>query len=275
MRRALVPALLLLTLILTACGTKPAPTGSDTNVSTPPASTDTPANPPGDSSSQPPQETPPPPPPEQPAIKWYAPSIGMPLKSDDPAAQGKKVIALTFDDGPSNTGTTARILDILAEQNVKATFFITGYGAKNMDLVERIYKEGHALGPHTMTHPNLAELSPAEQREEIEPLVKLIEGVTGKAPHYLRPPFGSYDDNLEALMKDMNMEIMNWSLGSLDWDGTKDGYKDPNLVVKDVLDNAHPGAVVLMHDTLRHTAEALPEILKGLKAEGYEFVTLN
>lgn len=212
----------------------------------------------------------------QPAIKWYSRGIGLPLTTDDPAGKEKKVVVLTFDDGPSDSGSTAKVLDTLAEHNVKAMFFITGYGARNRDLVERIHREGHVLGPHSMTHANLSRLPVEKMREEIEPLNKLIEEIAGYKPKYLRPPFGAYNQTLIDLSsKEYGMEVLNWTNGSRDWEGVKDGYKDPKLVVDDVMQQLHRGAVVLLHDTLRHTAEALPEIITKIKAEGYEFIVLN
>lgn len=211
----------------------------------------------------------------KPVIKWYPRGIGLPLTSDDPAAKGKKVVLLTFDDGPSDTGSTVSILETLAAENVKAMFFITGYGAKHRDLVERIHKEGHVLGPHTVTHANLSKLSPAGIKEELGPVVKVIEEVTGQTPKWLRPPYGAYNQSvIDVAKQDYGMEVLTWTNGSLDWEGTKNGYKDPKTVIKDTMGQLHPGAVVLMHDTLKHTAEALPELIKEIRAAGYEFVVL-
>lgn len=300
MSRAFLPTLIAATLLLTACTQATAPAPATPPATQPPVSDKVPDPTPSPDSPKPDPSTPAPgsttdanapgrqppagtpagqnPAPTQvdpqPFIKWYPRGIGLPLTSDDPAAQGKKVVVLTFDDGP-NPGTTDRILDVLAENNVKAMFFITGYGMKHRDLVEREYREGHVLGPHTMTHANLSELSVPEMRAELEPVNKVIEEVTGSKPHWLRPPFGAYNDALINLSKEYGMEVLNWSDGSLDWDGVKDGYKDPNKVIEDTMKQLHPGAVILMHDTLKHTAEALPELIKRIKAEGYEFTVLR
>ncbi|HWI51887.1 MAG TPA: polysaccharide deacetylase family protein [Symbiobacteriaceae bacterium] len=302
MKRALLPVIVAASLSLTACAKAPPTQVAETPVPTPPAVSDvlTPERPAGQNSPDQPAE----PDPTQttpatdapahlppaggnatnptghvepkPAIKWYPKGIGLPLTSDDPAAQGKKVVMLTFDDGPSDTGSTASILDTLARENVKATFFITGYGAKHRDLVERIHREGHELGPHTVTHANLSELSPKGIHEELDPVVQVIKEVTGENPKWLRPPFGAYNQTVIDIAKnDYGMGILNWTDGSLDWDGVKNGYKDPNIVIKDTMEQLYPGAVVLMHDTLKHTAEALPEIIKQMKSQGYEFVVLN
>lgn len=207
---------------------------------------------------------------------WYPRGIGLPLTTDDPALKDKKVAVLTFDDGPSTSDSTARILDALKEQNVKAMFFVTGAAFKHRDLVERMHREGHVVGPHSMTHANLTRLQPAEVREEIEPLNGLIESVTGAKPKYLRPPYGAYNPDVQAIARELGLELINWTDGSLDWQGPDiDGYKDPKVIVADVLRQLHRGAIVLMHDTKRHTADALPEVIRRIRAEGYEFVVLR
>lgn len=273
MKRALLPVILLGSLALSACGgvegSQPSPAGHADGAKP------TQTQPVSHVVTPPPVEVKTPAPAEQPAIKWNSPGIGLPLKSDDPAAQGKKVAMLTFDDGP-HPKYTDMILATLKQENVKALFFITGYGAKNMEVLERIHKDGHTIGVHTMTHPNMAKLSVAEQRQEIEPLIALIEKVTGQKPKYFRPPFGAYNDDLRGLMKEYGMELINWTNGSLDWaDTDANGHKDPNKVVADVIKQLHPGANILMHDIHKHTAEALPELIKQIRAKGYEFVVLN
>lgn len=297
MKRALLPAIIITSLSITACSSATIPTKAPTNVTPPPSASDTkapaPETPPvavdpaptqtqtatapahqapaGSTVANPPAKIDP-----KPVIKWYPRGIGLPLTSDDPAAEGKKVVLLTFDDGPTDQGSTEKVLDTLAAENVKAMFFITGYGMRHRHLVERIHKEGHVLGPHTNTHANLAKLNEAGIREELDPVVKVIEEVTGKKPKWLRPPYGAYNQRVIDVAKSAyGMDVLNWTDGSLDWEGTKDGYKDPNLVIKDTMDQLHRGAVVLLHDTLKHTAEALPTIIKQMKAEGYEFVVLD
>lgn len=214
--------------------------------------------------------------PEEPPVVWYPKGIGMPLTTDAPAHQNDKVVMLTFDDGPSETDSTAQILDVLKEKQVKAVFFVTGYGAKHTDMLKRIASEGHEIGLHTMTHQDLSALTPVEIREELEPLIQTVEEVTGQRPKYLRPPFGSYNDDVLAVANDLGLEVITWTSGSLDWeDNDENGYKDPAVVVQDVMDQLYPGAVYLFHDTKTHTAEALPEIIDRMRADGYEFVVLS
>ncbi|MFO7172511.1 MAG: polysaccharide deacetylase family protein [Bacillota bacterium] len=218
-----------------------------------------------------------------PPARWYQKAPGYPLTTDDPAARGRKVAMLTFDDGP-NPGTTEQILDVLKQYNVRAVFFVTGYGARHTDLLRRIAAEGHIIGTHTMTHANLRELSREEQRREIVGVNEMVEAATGQKVRYFRPPFGAYNEDTLALMEELGLELINWSHGSRDWLGVANGWKDPALVVRDVLaeeppdpqaTRLHPGAIILLHDTLPHTAAALPAILEGLAEKGYELVTLE
>ncbi|MFZ5815749.1 MAG: polysaccharide deacetylase family protein [Bacillota bacterium] len=294
MKRTIAPLLLSALLLLSACGSTPSRHPSPDAppaLPAPPAQSPAqpaPAQPDRKDRAEAPEPKPPSgvsgevpspvhveptPVPTRPEVTWMPRGIGLPLVPSDPAAADRKVVLLTFDDGPSEW--TVPILETLAQEQVKAVFFITGYGARNHpELVERIHREGHTLAVHTMTHPNMARLAPADQRKEIEPLVELIQQVTGQKPRYFRPPFGAYDQNLLRLLKEMEMELINWTNGSLDWEGVIDGYKDPHKVVDDVMRQLHRGAVILFHDTMRHTAEALPVVIQRLRAEGYEFVTL-
>lgn len=233
-----------------------------------------PLDPPAD---EPSAEEPDAPEPELPAeepIRWYPRDIGHPLVTDDERGAGKKVALLTFDDGPTTT-VTPLILDILKQEQIKALFFVTGYGAKNRDLVERIHREGHQIGTHTQNHEQLDGLTREQIIEAVEPVNRTVEEITGVRPRYFRPPHGAYDALVRDVLAELNLELINWSNGSLDWAGVDaNGHKDPALVVQAVEDQLHPGAVILFHDTHKHTAEALPEIINMLRADGYEFVLL-
>lgn len=202
-------------------------------------------------------------------IVWVQGGIGHPLRSDDPRAKGKKVVMLTFDDGPSDEAT-AQVLDILKAEKVRALFFVTGYGVRREDLVRRIDREGHVIGTHTMTHKNLTTLSRDGMMREIVPVNEAVQRLTGKRPKYFRPPHGAYNQTLRGVLKELGMELINWSAGSLDWELT-----EPERIVKQVLDTVHPGAILLFHDTHRHTVQALPDVIKGLRERGYEFVVLR
>lgn len=217
-------------------------------------------------------------PPEDPlqAAHWYPRDIGYPMTTDDEKVKGAKVVMLTFDDGPTKD-VTPKILDILKENNVKALFFVTGYGIKNVDMLKREAAEGHTIGTHTMTHDDLTKMTEQQVRDEVNPVNEQVEKILGQKPKYFRPPFGSYNKTVLKVVQDEDkMFLMNWDDGSLDWDHVDSkGWKDPNQVVKDTMDQLHAGAVILMHDTHMHTAEALPEIIKQIRAKGYEFVVMR
>lgn len=225
---------------------------------------------------EPPKPATPPPPP----IKWVLQNYYGPIASADPAAKDKQVVLLTFDDGP-HPEYTARILDTLKAHDVKALWFVTSNAGKYEDVLKRIAAEGHLVGTHTLYHENLRNMTRDDQRKAIAGANAIVERVLGQKPKYFRPPFGAFNADTKALMQELGMTLMNWDHGSGDWMEVKDGHKDPQVVVQDTLSEKprnnqmtplHPGAIILFHDTLKHTAEALPDIITGLKAKGYEFV---
>jgi delta-lactam-biosynthetic de-N-acetylase len=266
--------ILLLAALLAACTSKPQPVATQpAGPATAPVTTTTPST---TLAPAKPAE------PEKPtvdpvqAMGWEEPEIGYPMKSNDPKAADVKVAMLTFDDGPTKD-VTPQILDTLKKEKVRAIFFVTGYGIEQApEMVKRASDEGHIIAVHTVTHPDMATLSQAEQRKEIEPVIAKIKEITGKQPAYFRPPFGSYNKDLLALCKELGLKVVTWSDGSLDWDGVdKNGHKDPQKVVDAVMDQLHPGADILMHDTHQHTADALPKLIAAMRAKGYQFVTLG
>ncbi len=215
-----------------------------------------------------------PPTPAPPPIAWYSRNIGLPLTSDDPRAEHKRVAMLTFDDGPVKH-YTADVLDVLKDKQVRAIFFVTGQAIKHPDLLDRIHQDGHILAVHGMTHANLSRLPIEKIRAEMEPLVTIIKEVTGEAPKYFRPPFGAYNQDVRAVADELGLELVNWTNGSRDWVGLDaNAYKDPQLVVRDVMAQLHRGAVILLHDNKLHTVEALPIMIDRIRAQNYEFVTL-
>lgn len=219
---------------------------------------------------------------EQPLPEVTIEFIGGPVVAVHEADADRKFVMLTYDDGP-NPGTTELVLDALKEAGVKALFFVTGYGAEHEDLLKRIHDEGHTIGTHTVSHPNLTTLSKEEQRAEIVPVNEVVERVTGQKVKYFRPPHGAYNADTLALMDELGLMLVNWTHGSRDWEPGVT-QEDPALVTAKVLaeepaepgDTAlWPGAVVLLHDTLPWTAAASPDFIAGLKELGYEFVVLR
>lgn len=200
-------------------------------------------------------------------LKYYVNSNYY-IKPTDPN-ESNKVVLLTFDDTPQGD-FTLEILDILDKYDAKAIFFINGhYAVKHQELVMEIYNRGHILGNHTWWHENLRKITPEKTTEEIVKVNDLIEEWTGERPTYFRPPFGVMSDYAKEVVASENMQSMNWSLGSLDWEYNKPEQSDQ--VVKQVLDNIVPGANILMHDK-EVTAIALEQILEELTEQGYSFV---
>lgn len=265
--------------LLAGCAVAPlaAPTvPSSSPTVQPPAPAVAPVDEPGNAPAAPAPAAPAP----TPQLKWMARGHWGPVYTDDPAGEAQQAAVLTFDDGPSPQ-YTPRILDTLREHGVKAIFFVNGQAGKHPELIRRIVAEGHILANHTMNHENLTTLSPAEQRQQIADLNEMLTEITGGKPYWFRAPFGAFDDDTLAILDELGMQLLNWSHGSGDWMEVHDGYKDTAILIHDVLSekprNAnmtplHPGSVILFHDTLRHTAEALPEIIKGLQEKGYSFV---
>ncbi len=185
-----------------------------------------------------------------------------PINKDD----DEKVVLLTFDDSPAGDSTQA-ILDLLDKYNAKAVWYINGYYAdKNRELLKDIHNKGHIIGNHTWWHENLKKLDPEKTRQEIVSINDLVEEVTGVRPTYFRAPFGVYSDEAKKVLKEENMQYMNWTWGSLDWE-----LKTAEEIEKNVIDHVHNGANILFHDK-RITADALENILQALTEEDYKFV---
>jgi peptidoglycan/xylan/chitin deacetylase (PgdA/CDA1 family) len=187
-----------------------------------------------------------------------------------PATQdlaNKKLIALTFDDGP-NPATTNRLLDILKSENVVATFFVLGSRTDYYpQIVKRAYLDGHAIASHTYNHLNLVNLSPADRQAETNNTVTAIKNATGAAPRLMRPPYGSYNSTVLA---DAGMPIALWSVDPEDW-----RYRDSAVVTNSVLTRVQDGDIVLLHDIYDTSVNAASQIIPALKGQSYTFVTVE
>lgn len=184
----------------------------------------------------------------------------------------KKIIALTFDISWGNQ-TPIPVIEILKENNIKCTFFLSGPWVKQYPAIaKQIQKNGHEIGSHGYRHINLSTLSKAEIKEEIMKAHKNIQEITGIQPKLIRTPNGDYNDNVIEAIHEVNYEAIQWGTDSLDW--MNPGV---NTIIERVTKKAHPGDIILMHasDTCKQTAEALPVIIKNLKEQGYEFVTVS
>ena len=184
------------------------------------------------------------------------------------------VIYLTFDCGYEN-GYTARILDTLKEQNVKAVFFVTQHFiASEPELVKRMKEEGHFVGNHTNHHPSLPSLSIEKQREEIASCAAYMKEATGyDMDPYIRPPKGEYSERTLQLCEDMGYCTVFWSMAYLDYE--VNNQPSPDYVVNHFIKYCHPGAVPLLHNVSSANAEALPKVIESLREAGYRFGTID
>jgi peptidoglycan/xylan/chitin deacetylase (PgdA/CDA1 family) len=175
-------------------------------------------------------------------------------------------IALTFDDGPDRA-TTPVILDVLARQQVVGTFFLVGREVPgHEDLVRRIYQEGHELGNHTWNHADMTKLSPAAIKAEWQHTQAAIVRSGVPAPQIFRPPYGAVNPSVRSHMP---LTIVRWDVDTQDW-----MTRDPAKITEHLLHDTHPGAIVLMHDTIVATTAALEPAILELK-QHYQLVTVS
>ena len=186
----------------------------------------------------------------------------------------EKVLYLTFDAGYEN-GCTARILDTLKAQEVPAAFFLVGdYMERNPDLVRRMVDEGHIVGNHTMSHPDMSGMTGEAFEKQISGLEALFRDITGKElPKYYRPPQGLYSrENLETA-RDLGYRTVFWSLAYVDWNNDKQPTAE--YAFSKLLPRTHNGAVILLHSTSETNAQILDKLLTEWKSAGYRFGTLD
>jgi peptidoglycan/xylan/chitin deacetylase (PgdA/CDA1 family) len=187
-----------------------------------------------------------------------------------------KFAALTFDDAPDSLFLPI-ILNILAEENVKATFFCLGNCvANNPDSLIGLTEQGHIIGNHTYDHIDITKASPEKIMEEILETEDEIEQLTGLRTALFRPPYGFLNNNNIQLIVSMGYRIIMWTIDSYDWMG----LTGP-MITSRILTGITPGAISLMHNACggsvqagTGTSQSLPFIIKTLKAEGYTFTTI-
>ena len=193
----------------------------------------------------------------------------------------RRVVALTFDAG-ANADAVPSILATLRREVVPATFFLTGNFVRDFPAAARsIAATGFRIGDHTITRPHLTQLSDAAVRQEIVGGAAQITAVTGKEPAPLfRFPFGDASARVIAIANQAGYVPVRWTVDTLGWEGTA-GRISATVVASRVLAAARPGEIVLMHvgsnpdDHTTFDADALPQVISGLRAQGYSFVTLH
>jgi len=211
-----------------------------------------------------------------------------PLSYDiDQIGAAKKKLAITFDDGP-DPAWTPKLLDILKDKNVPATFFVVGLAAtKWPQLLRREYAEGHEVGNHTYSHPDWEDpkLSPTQIRWELNLTERLIESTLGVKSLLFRPPYGidhqpEFAEEVAHLpiAQDMGYIIVGQKVDPDDWSQLSPGVPMPaSKIVENVLREAPKGNIILLHDgggNREQTVLALPQIIDALRAKGYEFISV-
>jgi peptidoglycan-N-acetylglucosamine deacetylase len=188
----------------------------------------------------------------------------------------RRLVALTFDDGPSMF--SQRIMDILNDSGVQATFFVVGERLRPyVRALREAVAAGHQLGNHTYTHRRLVGLHESDIFQELARAQTEIASACGVPPTWFRPPHGESDDRIEELAGSLGLRNAAWSVDPQDWD--RPGVTH---IVARVLLRVQPGSVILLHDGGRarggdrsQTVAALPVILHGLKSQGYGVTTLD
>ncbi|MFE3162647.1 polysaccharide deacetylase family protein [Streptomyces sp. NPDC059224] len=181
-----------------------------------------------------------------------------------------KCVALSFDGGPSPT--TPKLLDILKQQGLHATFFVQGKGhiSKYPDILRRIADDGQEIGNHTWYHKRLTDLDEDGIRQELGRTQNAIERITGTKPVLMRPPEGRTSRKVAKVCRELGLAQVLWSVTAKDYETT-----DSALITKRVLDQTHRDGIILLHDLHKGTVPAVPGILKALKQQGYTIVTVS
>lgn len=180
-------------------------------------------------------------------------------------------LALTFDDGP-HPANTPRLLDMLKERNVKATFYVVATNARRYpEIMRRIVAEGHEIGNHTVTHGNLAKMAPDEVRSELSRAHEAIIATAGVTPRTMRPPYGAItSDQKDWIRREFGYPTILWSVDPEDW--KKPGA---SVVTRRLVAGAAPGGILLVHDIHAPTIDAMPSTLDQLLAKGFQFITVT
>jgi peptidoglycan/xylan/chitin deacetylase (PgdA/CDA1 family) len=180
-------------------------------------------------------------------------------------------IAMTFDDGPHATNTS-KLLEMAAERHIKLTFFVLGECVEqNPDVLRQEVAEGHEIGNHSWSHPNLAKLSDESVRTQLQRTEDIIVKTTGVKPRLMRPAYGELTKRQRILVNyDFSYKVILWDVDPLDW-------KRPgsNVVAQRIVTGVRPGSIILAHDIHPSTIAAMPQVFDALLAKGFKFVTVS
>lgn len=185
----------------------------------------------------------------------------------------KPYVYLTFDVGYEG-GYTEKILDILKENQVNATFFVTGQFVKTSPrVIERMILEKQIIGNHTVNHISMPNSNDEKVEQEIMDLHKMVYDNFDYEMKYMRPPKGEYSEKNLAIVQKMGYVPVMWSFAYDDWDDNKQGREEYGK--KKIMDNLHNGEIILLHATSKDNANILGSVIKEIKRQGYEFKSLD
>ena len=185
----------------------------------------------------------------------------------------KKNIYLTFDAG-YEAGYTIKILDVLKEKGVSATFFITSHYLNTADeQVKRMIEEGHTIGNHTVNHKSMPEITDEEIEQEVMKLHQAVHEKYNYEMRYIRPPKGEFSERTLKKCEDLGYKTVMWSFAYCDWDENKQPTIEEGK--KKIVDNFHPGEIILLHSNSKTNSEILADIIDEARNQGYEFKSLD
>jgi peptidoglycan/xylan/chitin deacetylase (PgdA/CDA1 family) len=182
----------------------------------------------------------------------------------------EKKIALTFDDGPGEF--TLEILELLKKYNAKAAFFCIGKNIEaHPEILQKVISEGHLVGNHSYSHSNFFDFYNAKKiTEELQQTDALLEKFTSKKSNFFRPPYGVTTPSIRRALNVTGHKVIGWSIRSLDG-----GTKNQELILNRIKKRIHPGGIVLLHDTGRHSVLVLEQFLQFLQQNNYEVVSIE
>jgi peptidoglycan/xylan/chitin deacetylase (PgdA/CDA1 family) len=180
-------------------------------------------------------------------------------------------VAMTFDDGPHAT-LTPKLLDLLARKKIKATFFVLGENAqRHPEILTRAVAEGHEIGNHSWSHPNLAKLSNEALRSQLQRTDDVIAQAIGSHPKIMRPPYGELTPKQRQWVNSVfGYKVILWDVDPLDWK-----EPGPSIVAQRIIRETKHGSIMLSHDIHAQTIAAMPETFDALLAKGFRFVTVS
>ena len=201
------------------------------------------------------------------AVTTYAAQRQLPNYS---VARDQKVCSISFD-AAWGADLTGEILDILDRYDVKTTFFVVGnWASQYPETVKAIAERGHEVMNHSNAHDHYNSLSREEIIADVTACNEVIAELTGVTPTLIRCPFGEYDDPVVTAIRSMGMEVVQWSLDSIDWKNIS-----ADEICRRIVGKVSPGEIILFHNAAEHTPEALPTVLEHLLSEGYEVVPIS